>query len=237
MNEVTVAITGRDEKPADEVNYTTDDGNPDEVDPAEEEVPEEEVPSAELSSEGEPFEANSDEDESNEEPEDLPTTELVVSPLVKEEPRAAAFSANAVGGFDQRFMPIRYGLSDNGTRSSRKRPMSMSKHLTIKLPDGWSRIFQGVWIAQREEDAMILSLFARSDQNGRDGYKSDCAWKWYKVKPSDEVAIGVSRCYTLSRLDDVLIHDYDVGAFRLHLPHEPEPSDHGAVQLHRPMFG
>jgi hypothetical protein len=150
---------------------------------------------------------------------DLPDDEVVLEELPSDEPaRGGVFRTDSADSFT-RSMPVRWGLADNPSRGSRR--LLEPKSLTIVLPGTLAQLFGGAWIGQRGED-VFLSLFARSDQRDRSGYKVGSAWKWYKIKPHGEIVIGVSRGYVKSRGDDVMVHDYGIGAFRLRVPFDAE---------------
>src|SRR5207247_2275524 len=92
----------------DEVNYTTDGGNPaDEVNPAEEAADEEQ------SAEGAADEASAEASAEEGEIEDVTDEEL----QAVESPRADIPLANHAGSF-QRVIPIRWALTDNSLRTS-----------------------------------------------------------------------------------------------------------------------
>jgi hypothetical protein len=212
-----------------------DEGNPaDEVRPAEElsvEEPSEEEPSEEESSEEEPSEDEPSEEEPSEEElpvvDELPVGEL----LVEEMPRAGIPPANNAGNFTQRRIPIRYGIADNPDRGSRNIPEP--KHLVIKLPDALARLFPGAWVAEKDGEVFI-DFFARNDQDSRTGYKIGDAWRWIKVKPNGEIAMGISRSYTKSRSDGELVRDYRVGAFKLTVPLVPHAGTPERVPVDQP---
>lgn len=147
--------------------------------------------------------------------EELPDEEL----LVAEIPRANVSGADNARNFTQRHISIRWGIADNPDRGSPNLPEP--KHLTIKLPDALAKLFPGVWVAHKGED-ILIDFFARNDQDGRSGRKIGDPWRWIKIKSSGEIAMGISRPYTKSRCDGVLVRDYKVGAFKLAVPLVPD---------------
>lgn len=153
-----------------------------------------------------------DDDDDYEEPPHFP----VEKPVAKVLSRVAI--PGSAGSLNQRRIDVRWGVSDNATRTSRLRPDA--KHLTVKLPDALVRLFTGVWVAEDEDIGKVyIDFFARSLQDDRSGFKGG-AWRWIKIKPSGECAIAINRPYTKSRCDDVLVRDFDMGAFMLVVPLE-----------------
>ena len=155
-------------------------------------------------------------------------------PVVKVLSRAG-IPSNA-SGFSQRRIDVRWGLTDNSTRASRLCPEA--KHLTVRLPDALVRLFTGVWVAEGDDGEVYIDFFARSHQDDRSGYKGG-AWRWIKIKPSGEFAMAISRPYTKSRCDGVLVRDFDLGAFMLDVPLDPEAETASDTNRPspRPLFG
>jgi hypothetical protein len=169
-----------------------------------------------------------------EEIEDRPLEELrtVGLPSVGISPAAN----DASGGFNQRVIHVRYAITDNSLRTSPNLPEA--KHLRIKLPSALVQWCGGVWVAVSGEDVYV-DVFARNDQVGRNGRKAGDVWRWIKVKPNGEFAMGISRPYTKSMSDGVLVRDYDTAAFKLTVPFlsvaDAADSVAVAAATHRPM--
>jgi hypothetical protein len=144
--------------------------------------------------------------------------------------------ANNAGVLNQHQIGIRYAITANPDRESRSLPQA--KHLRIKLPKALSELFAGAWLATSGED-VLLDFFARNDQVGREGHKDGDPWKWMKIKPSGEIAYGISRSYTKPVSAGMLIRDYDLGVFKILIPFEPDAATAviGVQQSTRPVFG
>ena len=161
-----------------------------------------------------------------EEIEDRPLGELQTVGLPSAGIRPAI--SDASGGFSQRFIQVRYAITDNSLRTSSNLPQA--KHLRVKLPGALVQWCGGVWVAVSGENVFV-DVFARNDQDGRHGRKTGDVWRWIKVKPSGEFAMGLSRPYTKSMSDGVLVRDYKIAAFKLVVPFvsDAEAAERGAV--------